>query len=319
MASKLISKLTKEQSLIHDEYRARYFRAGWSTEPSDRKTAEEAIVGLYACMKKPAPRFIWFDSPHAAVDYIYLKKNKRVSLSGTDGQLDVPWVAYYDFGRVLKHDVYKEEHNAQLDLWIKLSTSTGVCYPYSKVCLMTERPEVALHDEAERLHCDTGPALKFRDGNKLYAIHGLAIHGMADDGCKKGVVSLGEIAVERPWDMTLGMIEQNSNAELRAIMQDRWCYEDLDTSGHHKGRRGGRWLSETGAEVINMDSHEIYPGVTQMRALMKDKHGHKYLVGGDGSTDRVYYMRVDDNATTCEEGHMSINGGVPDSKIKVFS
>jgi len=44
------------------------------------------------------------------------------------------------------------------------------------------------------------------------------------------------------------------------------------------------------------------------RALMEDKQGQRWLVGTDGSTKRVYYMRAPREANTCAEAHSALAG-----------
>jgi hypothetical protein len=41
---------------------------------------------------------------------------------------------------------------------------------------------------------------------------------------------------------------------------------------------------------------------------MRTKDGQKWLVGSDGSTQRVYYMPVPESAKTCREAHEAICG-----------
>ena len=47
---------------------------------------------------------------------------------------------------------------------------------------------------------------------------------------------------------------------------------------------------------------------TLLMALMRTKDGQKWLVGSDGSTQRVYYMPVPESAKTCREAHEAISG-----------
>jgi hypothetical protein len=51
---------------IHDEW------LGWalSTLPADRAAGEAAISALYELAGQPAPRFVWVDSPNAALDIV---------------------------------------------------------------------------------------------------------------------------------------------------------------------------------------------------------------------------------------------------------
>lgn len=300
----MIESLTPEQEALRIKYRSEYFKIGWSTAPSNREAAETAISALYKRLNKSAPKFVWFDSPRSAVECIYESTGERVGLSGTDGCIDAYWVCFYAFCETLKEGMYKEEDSAQLKEWDALVRSTGPCFPYENYCLMTERPIRACYDERELLHSSDGPALEYRDGVKIWAINGVRLPE-----------TIGELVVMRPWDMTRKMIESAESEDLRTIMQERWCYEEVDNAGDRVGAGGGRWLKETGMQQIHEDVYKAYGDTVLMRALLVSKEGRKYLCCSDSSTDRVYYIRVSDDAKTCEEGHMSINGGVKDSDI----
>jgi hypothetical protein len=90
----LITELTPEQKELQEQYLKDYMAIGWSTEPSDREMAEQAILDLYKLKGAKAPEFVWFDSPFAAVETL-IESGVTASLSGTDGQLDAYWIAYY--------------------------------------------------------------------------------------------------------------------------------------------------------------------------------------------------------------------------------
>jgi hypothetical protein len=173
---------------------------------------------------------------------------------------------------------------------------------------MSERPIKAAYDDRELLHCEDGPALLYKDGLGIYAINGVRIPG-----------ELGPLVVERPWELTLEQIEKEDNEDIRVIMQARWCFEEMDNAGDRVGSGGGRWLQETGCKTIHEDVYTAYGDVAIMRALLEDKNGRKFLCCSDSSTDRVYYIQVARESTTCEEAHMSVNGGIPDSDIVVSS
>jgi hypothetical protein len=302
-----LEQLTPAQEIELREWRKRYYAIGWSTERSDRPKAEKAMVKLYARMGLPAPAFHWCQSPFEAVKIIEESTGSKVALSGTDGCLDAYWVAFHTFCIHLGGKVEPDD-KVHLEEWKDLVESTGPCYPYTKVCLMTERPIRACWDEREVLHSEDGMALEYADGNGIYCIHNVVVP---------------EMVVMRPWEMTLEMIEGEKNADVQTVMQDMWCHEEKDSTGRRKGAGGGRWLEETGSKAIDMDVYTAYTDEvtgesTQIqRALMEDKLGRKFLVCSDSSTDRVYFIQVANEAKTCVEGHASINGGIPDADIVV--
>jgi hypothetical protein len=305
-----ISELTPEQQELHDRLRDEYMEHGWSSEPSDRPAAEQAMIDIYSSLGKEPPKFVWFDSPHQALDTIYESTGQREDLSGFDGGMDAPWVLFYKF---LCHiipnsdDLLDDTVRLQLDAYDRLVRSSGPCWPYQNYCLMSERPVRAERDDNQLLHSDDGPALEYRDGTKIYAINGVQFEDQ----------ELGEIAVERPWELTLQMIEDQDSEDIRTILQQRWCYEELDGAGDRVGFGYGRYLEEIGARQIHEDVYQAYGDTVLMRALLETEDGRRFLMCTDSSTDRVYYLRVDDQSQTCEQAHMSINGGISDGDIVV--
>lgn len=168
---------------------------------------------------------------------------------------------------------------------ISWDLTTGVfwIWPGSKVCICCDRPtEIAL-DVERRPHREDGPAVSFSDGFAAYAVHG---------------VELPEYVVMRPHEISVEKIEAEQNAEVRRILTERFGY--------------GRYLSETGAQVIDMDViavNTLDESFGSMpRALMVDKQGQRWLVGTDGSTKRVYYMRAPNDANTCAQAHSALAG-----------
>ena len=316
-----ITKLTPEQEAKVEEYYQLGLKIGWCTDRSDRAKAEEGMNEIYDRLGKPRPEYVWVDSPAAAQDYILADGGDWSGMSGCEGQFEAYWVVFYDFCRVeLKQTLpdsdgvmhlievkYSDDDNKHLDTWKKLMESTGHCFPFTKQCIMTERATIAKHDDQHRLHSEDGPALAYLDGFSIYSLNGITVP---------------EKVIMRPWDLTLAEIEGEKNADVQTIMQDRWCYNEKDSAGDYKGSGGGRYLKETGAKTIHMDVYTGYKNeqgddVQLNRALLEDKNGHKYLMCCDSSTDRVYYIRAADNCKTCEEAHMSFNGGVKDSDIVV--
>ena len=155
-------------------------------------------------------------------------------------------------------------------------------WPGRRACLCCDRPREIRLDEDRRLHAPDGPAVMFRDGCKLYFHHGTPVP---------------EMIVMEPNLLTTSIIDREPNAEIRRVM--------IEIYGP------GRYLNDSGAVVIDMDMIDV-SRLQEMgampRALMQDRHGRKWLVGTDGSTKRVYYMRVPDECKTCVQAHNALAG-----------
>ena len=63
LTTQKIMKLTTEQEVRLEEWREEWLQVGLCTDPADRPRAQSAITAMYACLDKPAPIFLWFDSP----------------------------------------------------------------------------------------------------------------------------------------------------------------------------------------------------------------------------------------------------------------
>ena len=67
-----VPRSSNPQDLWHDAARLRqeWLSCGLSGAPADRRTAEESLAAIYARLSRPRPRFVWVDSPHAALRHV---------------------------------------------------------------------------------------------------------------------------------------------------------------------------------------------------------------------------------------------------------
>src|SRR5262249_50718420 len=101
----------------------------------------------------------------------------------------------------------------ELDGLIALARSAGAWIARERVALICERPRVFRVDGTERLHCDDGPALEWRDGTAVYAWHGLTVPARV---------------IERPVsEINITAIYGERNAEFRRVLCERIGYEKL--------------------------------------------------------------------------------------------
>jgi hypothetical protein len=209
------------------------------------------------------------------------------------GQTDAYWVAFYKFCQHIGV-VYEDDASKKLDLWEKFVKSAGWAYPFTQICIICDRPEVALRDDNNVLDGENGPAIKFRDGWEVYSSHG---------------VMVDKWIIMEPEKITIQDIDAQDNIEVKRIMQNQMGI--------------GKYLEASGAKTIHMDIRDdagfvIYSSegegdddkkpVGFPRALMVDKEGRHFLCGTDTSTDRVYYMEVPNTCTTCAEAGSALAG-----------
>ena len=113
------------------------------------------------------------------------------------------WSAYVSFFRyvaLLGLDYSKWDH------YEKAAMHAGPRWLHPKFCIVSDRPEVLKIDEKNRPHCDDGPFCRWRDGSRLYSIHGVRVPGLL---------------IEYPELVTAEMIEEEQDNEVSKLMFER--------------------------------------------------------------------------------------------------
>lgn len=304
------------------------------TDPSNHEKAEAAATFLYAQAGLKKPEFLWLDSPYKCLKFWQICKKEKTDVKrsvkedlgkvissfaflrkhmglntarwSTDRALTTCLNQIKDrLKKELKIEVFTDsfygifsetapaligvyeklkshEDKEILKNLLRLYSEIGWMIPYENVCVLSEKPiKYHINDRAE-FHHETEKALEFKDGFGIYSFNG---------------VSVPDFIIEHPETITAKHIKRESNLEIRRIMIDRMGIN--------------KYLEAVHAKVIDMDSLYVFKDGddrTMPRALMEDDEGNKYLVGTDGSTERVYYMRVPPQAMTCKEAHSLIAG-----------
>ena len=88
-----------------------------------------------------------------------------------------------------------------------VARNAGWWWPMRDAAVLTDRPETLHRDTQGRLHCTTGPALRYRDGWSIYAIHGVRVP--AD-------------LIETGWDVERVLREGNAEVRRAAIELTGW-------------------------------------------------------------------------------------------------
>jgi len=307
-----IEKLTKEQEDMLPVLRDKWIEIGLRCEPTDKKTSRKALKLIYKELNMAPPELIlWGRSPLEgakiydtllqnkddlekletkedirkfvrkalkAPDYKFVNKNKILN-EVNYGQFEASWISYYaafqEFG-VTGLEI--------LEGFKLLAQSAGWTWLLGNVAIVTERPEfIHLNDEKE-LHCEDGPALQFPDGeSKYYYYNGVEVPSWV---------------LTNPEKITVESIKKERNMEISRIMREKYGI--------------GRYMTDTNSKIIHTDTVPVDVMVPKgdciTRALIRDDNDETYLVGTDGSTKRVYFMRVPNNVTTCEEAHKLLSG-----------
>jgi hypothetical protein len=145
-----------------------------------------------------------------------------------------------------------------------------------EVGAISDKPETLHRDDQGRLHSITGPAMRYRDGWTIHAVHGVRVP--AD-------------IIEDRASITVARIEGEANAEIRRVMIDLYGSK--------------RYLVDSGAKVVQELAADHYiVGLRTARLLRKEVPDDEAIVivdvlnstpEPDGSVKR-YQLRVDPNA-----------------------
>lgn len=278
MSTKPKIDLTPELEIrIEAEYQ-KYIKMGYTTKPADRSSVEAAIKRIYKREGLGDPNFFWFQSPDAARKAMDQKgvEDHKTNLWGA---YDLYWLAFYAVGEQIAkekgEDIYTPEDSDELKDMLAIAGAT-LWWPFDD-CLVCDTPASICTDEAGNLHNDVGPAIEYRDGVKLWYIHG---------------VEVTEKIVMKPQTIKPGEITKEINAEVKRIMIDRFG--------------AGDYAKSVGAIILDTDRLGL-EGSAQ-RVLVRIENGGLWLIGSDGGTGRVYWMSVQEGVETCRGAHESISG-----------
>lgn len=115
------------------------------------------------------------------------------------GQFFVNAFAFYDYMLNVAGVVIPDELSAKFDYW-QATTQMGPIWPLDHVCVVSDRPSEIRRNE-HGLHCDGGPALRYRDGFAVWALNGVRVSQ--------------EIAETAGGQLDCALIAKTQNAEVR--------------------------------------------------------------------------------------------------------
>lgn len=296
-----VKSFTPIQNAFMEFIRQKWMKIGFSTGTTPELMAKAEVLMLEAYeragFQRPPEGVVWFDSPKAGADYA----RKRLAEAGeTDiqqqisnaiyGCHDAGWLGFYDFWGMILPDPTDGSENPikKLDkIMAAAEVGVGWWWSFDNVCIATKRPDEMHVDDQFRLHCETGPAIRYPNNDRIYAWHGTVIPDRLS------------YIIDNPEEITVQKVRAEENVEIRRIMTERMGF--------------GKWLQETGSIVVDMDGGIGHSVGAAPRVLLQEKTpdgrpGDKFLCGTDGSTQRVYFMPVPQEAMTCKQAHELISG-----------
>ena len=155
------------------------------------------------------------------------------------GQQDYYWISYYKYAEKYLNIKYTKRNSYLLSLWEDLAESSHWFWCYENICFISYKPIKLLVDDQNRLHCDNGPAIEYKDRYAQYYLHGVSVPK-----------ELAEIKKE---DMNPNDLSKYKNVEIRM--------QFIKKLGVDKIKERGIVIETKG--VYNLiDMHSIFEGLT---------------------------------------------------------
>ena len=193
-------------------------------------------------------------------------------------------MGFYDFFR--RHFGLAEKASGLAEV----TQTCGWVWPFSSAVIITDRPSVIAFDGEKRLHCGTGPAIKYRDGFAVYAWHGTRIPAEWIDAPDTLTASVA-------------LSQTNTDQRVAAIQILGWAkmVDQLDAkiiNRHPEGLLGG--------ELLAVKKSNISPSA---RGTMK-------ILRAECPRNGVIAFRVPDEITTAHDAQ-AWKAGLPANIYKL--
>ena len=212
----MIDTLTVEQEAMLAQVRDEWLAVGLSTEPASRPAAEEGVRQAYRrAGLEPPSVVIWLGSPYAGCvasamlnpdqvgdqvwDQVRAQVGDQVGVA-VWGQHEAGYLGWCDAMQLIGV-------NLDVEGLSTVARNAGWWWPMRDTVILTDRPDTLHRDPQGRLHCETGPALRYRDGWAIHAIHGVRVP--AD-------------LIETGWDVKRTLEEDNAEVRRAAIELTGW-------------------------------------------------------------------------------------------------
>jgi hypothetical protein len=173
----MIESLTEAQTLAMPAYVTKWIAVGMDTQPTDQSAASAAVIAMYENGGLAAPQRILFaDGPQAGFD-LYKSLGGSTANNFLNGMMfgnhEAYWLAVYDYF----HTEVGVQNLEKIFPLLQVARTCGWVYCARDTAIVMSKPEFIHMDEERRLHCETGPAIRYPDGFCVYAWHGVRVPG----------------------------------------------------------------------------------------------------------------------------------------------
>ena len=218
--------LRRVERCIEDHVPVRV-RVAAKTELEIESAYFSASRELGYAITQEAARIRWDRAAHLNSIFARLTRRQTTPFTALDSSR---WLQHESVGILAKcaflHNVcgFVSETDALQGLW-QIATNAGAIVPHARVCWLSERHDTLALDNSGRLHCATGPAVRYPDGWSLFSWKGVAVSPWM---------------IESPGQINAAHIDQERNPIIRHCMIDIMTPEKYIASGAAR-----RWTQDS--------------------------------------------------------------------------
>jgi hypothetical protein len=150
-----------------------------NTNPADIKRATKGIKNVYKMLNTKCPPILVAQSPVEAVKMASKAVSGSTPLNFAHcffgGSFYASWASFITYFR--DEVGYTDENIKKFKPYEDIIASCNMVLWHENVAVIVDRPEVIKFDDGDpqMLHCEDGPAIRYRDGWTGYAWHGTQI------------------------------------------------------------------------------------------------------------------------------------------------
>jgi hypothetical protein len=186
------------------------------------------ILGRLQFFSQMAETFFHWTRLRSKVQDMTSEVSEKLARAAARGQLAANIVAVATYTRDVLNDTGTWSNDV-IDAHRDLALSACMWWNHEDKVFMSERPSHFALDERNRFHSTEGPAIAFRDGFKIFHLHGVEVPAKF---------------VEDTANLTPDNIDEQWNVEVRRVLMELYGFERyLRRSGAqiiHEGRDGRR-------------------------------------------------------------------------------
>lgn len=258
----------------------------------DKRKAFEIISFVYSLINKPCPKIYPVGSPKAGQLLANKWKGTKNKFYTFGSFLTVGWASFYAWANAFVEFGIIDEQKFTKYFKLREFVNTGIflTIEFEHAIIVIEKP-VILERLNGRMHCTTGPAIKWRDGYCQYYINGRSMPRWIFDKAKDNTISKNDFINEQNEDIKAGIYEIIESRGEGSMLQFLGAHEvDRKTFVHLNGDL---------EEMILYKINEKFKAETDLKG--RSDVPLAWLRMSCPSTGTNYLIPSDSSFQTCED------------------